>query len=93
VDGLPTCDGGEKEAAVEQQKIPNEEAAIYSLMACQEMTEARLECEEPTSVVVESEAVHEEFHTEEAAVKSSETKKKLHRSWHLAAGQRGEKWN
>jgi hypothetical protein len=41
---------------VEWQEIPNEEVAIHSLwgsrndrMDCQEMTEARLECKEPTS--------------------------------------------
>jgi hypothetical protein len=65
---------------VERQKIPNKEAAIHSLracskemMACQEMTEACLECEEPTSVDMETEAACEEFHTEDAKVKSLET--------------------
>jgi hypothetical protein len=42
---------GEKEAVVERQEIPNEEAAIHSLKdgrkdrtACQETTETCLEC-------------------------------------------------
>jgi hypothetical protein len=88
---------GEKEAFVERQETPNEEAAIHSLRtcrkewtACQETTEARLESEEPTSVDMESEAVHEEFRMEEAAVKSSGTMKKRHRDRHLASERRGE---
>jgi hypothetical protein len=88
---------GEKEAVVERQKIPNEEAAIQSLracrketMACQETTEARLECEEPTLVDIESEAEHRDVSTEEAAVKSSGTMKKRHRGRHLAARRRGQ---
>jgi hypothetical protein len=47
---------GEKEAVVEWQEISNKEVAIHSLSACrnertacQEMTEAHLECEEPAS--------------------------------------------
>jgi hypothetical protein len=47
---------GETEAVVERQEIPNEEAAVHSMMAwqketvsCQVTTEAWLDNEEPTS--------------------------------------------
>jgi hypothetical protein len=52
--------------------------------AWQEAMEARLGCEEPTSVE------HREVPTEEAAVKSSRTMKKRQRGRHPAAGRRGE---
>jgi hypothetical protein len=67
---------GEKEAVVERQEVPNEEATVHSLsacwketIACKETTEARLECEEPTSMDMESEAEHREVSKEHAAVK------------------------
>jgi hypothetical protein len=41
-------------------------------------------------VDMESEAVREEFRTEDAVVKSSGTMKKRRRGRHIAAGQRGE---
>jgi hypothetical protein len=73
---------GEKEAVVERQEIPNKEATFHSLracqierMACQRTTEARLECEEPTSAGTESEVENWEVPTEETAVKSSEMKR------------------
>jgi hypothetical protein len=57
----------ETEAVVELQEITNEKAAIHSLrewrketMACQETTEARLECKEPTSEDMEPETEHQE---------------------------------
>jgi hypothetical protein len=57
------------------------------MIACQEATEVRLECEEPTSVDTESEAERREVPTEEDAVKSSRTMKKRHRGWKPAAGR------
>jgi hypothetical protein len=60
------------------------------MTAYQETTEARLECEEPASVDMESEVVHEEFCAEDAAVKSLGTIKKRHTGRHLAAGQCGQ---
>jgi hypothetical protein len=54
-------------------------------MACQEMIEACLECNEPNSEDMESEVEHREVPMEEAAVKSSGTIKKRHRGLHLAA--------
>jgi hypothetical protein len=88
---------GEKEAVVERQKIPNEEAAIHSLMACrketmacQETMEALLECEEPTSVDMESEAEHWEVRKEDTIVKPVKGWKKRHRDQHLATGRRGK---
>jgi hypothetical protein len=59
-------------------------------MACQETTEARLECREPTSVDMESEAEHREFPQKEAAVKSNGKMRKWYRGRHLDAGLRGE---
>jgi hypothetical protein len=55
----------ERKALVEWQEIPNEEAAVHfmrewrkEMMACQETTEAHLECKKPTSVDMESEVEH-----------------------------------
>jgi hypothetical protein len=49
---------GEKETVMGRREVPNEETSIHSLracrretMACQEMTEAHLECNEPNSAV------------------------------------------
>jgi hypothetical protein len=88
---------GENWAVMDRQKIPNEEVAILSLTACQEemmvcreTMRARLECEEPSSVDMESEALHEEFCMEDAAVKSLGTMKKQHRGRYLVAGRHGE---
>jgi hypothetical protein len=57
----------ETEAIVERQGIPHEEAAVHSMkawqkgtVACQEMTEARLGCKEPTSEDMEPETEHVE---------------------------------
>jgi hypothetical protein len=61
-------------------------------MACQETTEACLECEEPTSVDMESEAGHREVPTEEAAAKSSGRMRKRYRDRLLAAGRCGRVW-
>jgi hypothetical protein len=49
-----------------------------------------VECEELTSVDMESEVKHWEVSKEEAAVKSTGTIKKRHRGRKLAAGRRGE---
>jgi hypothetical protein len=54
--------------------------------ACQEATEACLESKEPTSLKVESIAVHEEVPKEEAAVETFGALKKRHGDWHLAIG-------
>jgi hypothetical protein len=59
-------------------------------IACQDVTEARLECKKPTSVNMESEVDHQEVPTEEAKVKSLGTMMKWRRGWHLAAGRHGE---
>jgi hypothetical protein len=82
---------------VERQETPNEDVAIYSLrecgketMACQGTTEARLECEKPTPVYMESESEHREFLNENAVVKPVRGRKKLHRGRKQAAGRRGE---
>jgi hypothetical protein len=87
----------EKEAIVERQEIPNEEAAIHSLracrretMACQEMEEARLQCEDPTSVDMESKAKHRKVLKEHATVETDKALRKRYRGWKIAAGQRGE---
>jgi hypothetical protein len=88
---------GVKEVVVEWQEIPKEEAAFHSLRACQKQrmscrrtTETRLECEEPTSLDMESEVENREVLTEEAAVKFLEIIKKRHRGRHLPAGRRGK---
>jgi hypothetical protein len=52
--------------------------------ACQETTEARLECKEPTSEDMEPEMEYQEVSKEEAAVRSSGALKKQHRSQDLA---------
>jgi hypothetical protein len=87
----------EKEAVLEWQEIPNEEAAIHSLracqiemMACQETKEARLECKGPTSVDMESEAKHKKVSKEHAAMEIVKALRKLHRGRKLAAGRCGD---
>jgi hypothetical protein len=55
-------------------------------MARQEMTEACLECKEPTSEGWESRAEHREVPKKEAIAKSSAALKKWHRAGHLATG-------
>jgi hypothetical protein len=59
-------------------------------MACKETTEARLECKEPISVDMESEAKYREVSKEHAAVQTGETLRKRRRGRKLAAGRRGE---
>jgi hypothetical protein len=56
-------------------------------MACQETTEARLECKKPISEDMESVGEQQEVPKEEAAVKYGEFKKR-HRGWILATGRR-----
>jgi hypothetical protein len=56
-------------------------------MACQEKTEVRLECGEPTSVDMEPEAAHRE---EEAAVMPVGGLRKRSRDQNLAEGRRGQ---
>jgi hypothetical protein len=58
--------------------------------ACQEATEACLESKEPTSLQVESVAVHEEVPKEEAAVETVEALKKRHGDVHPAVKSRGQ---
>jgi hypothetical protein len=53
-------------------------------MACQEMVEAHLECEEPTSVDMEPEAEHWEIPKEDAIVKPIEGQRKRRRDQNLA---------
>jgi hypothetical protein len=72
---------------VERQKISNEEAAIHFLracrretMACQKPTEARLECEENTSVDMKAEAKHWKISKEHAAVETDKALRKRHRA-------------
>jgi hypothetical protein len=55
-------------------------------MACQETTEACLECKEPTSEKMKSGTVYKEIPKEDAAVKSSQALKKRHRDQDLAVG-------
>jgi hypothetical protein len=52
---------------------------------CQETTEAYLECEEQTSVTMESEEKHQEASKEDAVVKLVKGWKKPHRGRKLAA--------
>jgi hypothetical protein len=59
-------------------------------MACQEMMLARLKCEEPTSVDMESEAEHCEVSKEHATVETGKALSKRHRDWHLAAVRCGK---
>jgi Ni/Co efflux regulator RcnB len=59
-------------------------------MACQVTTETCLECEEPTSVDMESEAKHWEASKEHATVETDKDLRMGHRSGKLAAGRRGE---
>jgi hypothetical protein len=56
------------------------------MMACQEMTEACLDCKEPTSEEVESGVEHREVSVEHAAVKPGRELKKQHKGRHPAAG-------
>jgi hypothetical protein len=72
---------------IHQEKM---EAAIHVLrawrremMACQEMMEAHLECKEPTSEDMESEAEHWEVPKEHATVETGRAPNKWHRDWHL----------
>jgi phage protein D len=58
--------------------------------ACQEGTGACLESKEPTSLEIESVAVHEEARKEEAAVKPIRALKKRHGNRHLVVGGRGQ---
>jgi hypothetical protein len=60
------------------------------VIACQETTEACLECKEQTSGDMESEAEYREVPKEEAKVKSSGRIKKWHRDRYLAVGRRGK---
>jgi hypothetical protein len=71
------------------------EDAIHSLrawrkekLACQETTEARLECKEATSEDMESEAEHRQVPKEHVAVGNGKAPNKRHRSWHLEAERR-----
>jgi hypothetical protein len=59
-------------------------------MACQGKTEARLEGEELTSVEMKSEVAHQMVLRKYAAVMPVRGRKKRHRGWNQAAGQRGE---
>jgi hypothetical protein len=59
-------------------------------MACKEMTEACLKCEEPTSVDNESEAEHREVSKKHAAEETDRAPSKRHRDRHLAAGRLGK---
>jgi hypothetical protein len=49
------------------------------MMACKETTEAHLECEEPTSVDMESEAKHREVSKEHAAMETGKELRKRDR--------------
>jgi hypothetical protein len=62
--------------------------------ACQEATEACLESKEPTSVEIESVAVHDDVPKEEAAVKIVRAPKEQYGDQHLAIGHRRrlKKW-
>jgi hypothetical protein len=57
-------------------------------MACQQTTEARLECKETTPE--DMEAVHREAPMDDAVVKLVGGRKKRHMGRHLAAGRRKE---
>jgi hypothetical protein len=88
---------GDKEAVVEQQKIPNEEVAVHSLRACrseiadsQEATEANTEKTEPERGMMQSVAEYQVALTEDAVVKPVKGRKKRHRGRKPAAGRRGE---
>jgi hypothetical protein len=88
---------GEKEAVVEQQKIPNEEVSVHSLRACrseaagsQEATEANTEKTEPDRGIMQSAVEHQIVPKEEAVVKPVEGRKKRRRGRKLPAGRRGE---
>jgi hypothetical protein len=80
------------------------EAWIADVKACPEVMEANPEKRDPNPEKLEpspekmetnpvkmtSVAVHEEFHTEDATVRSSGTVRRRHRGWHVAAKWRGE---
>jgi hypothetical protein len=59
-------------------------------MTCQETTEARLECKEPTSEYMEFEAEHLEAPKKHAAVETGRAPNKRHRDRHLAEKRRQE---
>jgi hypothetical protein len=59
------------------------------MMACQEKTEARLDCKEPTREEMESE-LEQEVPKEDAVVKPVKGQKKRHRGRKLAKERRGE---
>jgi hypothetical protein len=59
-------------------------------MSFQETTEAHLECEEQTSVTMESEEKHQVALKEDTIVKPIKGRKKRHRGRKPAAGRRGE---
>jgi hypothetical protein len=54
-------------------------------MACLEMTEAHLECKEPTMEEMDSEAEHQEVPKERATVKTGKAPSKRHKGQNLAA--------
>jgi hypothetical protein len=66
--------------------IANTRDSRKERMSCQETMEACLECDEPTSVVMESEANRWEVSKEHAAVETDKVLRKQHRGRTLAAG-------
>jgi hypothetical protein len=65
--------------------IANMNDGRKEMMASQEMVEAHLEYEVPTSVNMEPEAEHQEVPREDAVVKPVEGWRKQHRAWNMAA--------
>jgi hypothetical protein len=87
----------ETEAIVERQEIPKEEAAVHTTrswqketVACQEKTEARLECKEPNQKKMESEVEGQEVPVENAVEKPVRGWKKRQRGRNLDGRPRRE---
>jgi hypothetical protein len=83
---------GEKETAVEQQEISNEEVAVHSPRTCRSETAASQEGTktEPEPGTMQSMEEHQEIPKEKAVVKPIKGRKKRHRDRKPAAGRRGE---
>jgi hypothetical protein len=94
-------DREERKAEMKAIQDKRMEAAIPAMrtwrkevMAYQEMTEAHLECKEPTSENMESESEHWEVPNGHVAVETGKAPNKQHRGRHLAAelSQKPKEW-
>jgi hypothetical protein len=80
----------EKETAMEQQEIPNEEVAVHSQRTCRSETATSQETTEtkPDPGMMQSAEEHQEFPKEDAAVMPVGEPRKRRRDQNLAAGRR-----